>query len=283
MPVDAAAVADLANPMAPRPARALARRQETADTVTLHVRPLGEPLVSAPGQITMLSVFGIGEVPISISGDPDDNSEFVVTIRDVGAVTHALTGLASGDLLGARGPYGRGWPLDAAEGGDVVIVAGGIGMAPLRPALYHVLNRRDRFGGLWLAYGARSPADIVFRDQLHEWRGRFDMEVDVTVDRADPAWLGPVGVVTKLIPRQAFDPARTTAFVCGPEIMMTFTARALVDAGVPPERVFLTMERNMKCSIGFCGHCQFGRFFVCRDGPVFPYADVVDLMRIREV
>ncbi len=273
----------LANPMAPRPARVLSRHQETADTVTLHVRPLGEPLVSAPGQITMLSAFGIGEVPISISGDPDDNSEFVVTIRKVGAVTHALSTLGGGDLMGVRGPYGRGWPLDLAEGGDLVVVAGGIGMAPLRPALYHALNRRDRFAGLWLAYGARSPADIVFRQQLQEWRGRFDMEVDVTVDRADAAWRGAVGLVTKLIPRQSFEPSAATAFVCGPEIMMTFTARALVDAGVPADRVFITMERNMKCSIGFCGHCQLGPHFVCRDGPVFAYADVAGLMRIREV
>ncbi len=276
-------VATPGNAMAPRPARVLSRRHETADTVTLRVRPLGEPLVSAPGQITMLSAFGIGEVPISISGDPDDNSEFVVTIRDVGAVTHALSTLTGGDLLGVRGPYGRGWPLDLAEGGDLVVVAGGIGMAPLRPALYHALNRRDRYAGLWLAYGARSPAEIVFREQLQEWRGRFDMEVDVTVDRADAAWRGAVGVVTKLIPRQSFDPDRTTAFVCGPEIMMTFTARALVEAGVPAERVFITMERNMKCAVGFCGHCQFGPRFVCRDGPVFPHADVAALLRVREV
>ncbi len=275
--------AALANPMAPHPARVLARHQETADTVTLHVRPLGQPLVSAPGQITMLSVFGIGEVPISISGDPDDNSEFVVTIRNVGAVTRALTGLGSGDLMGARGPYGRGWPLEAAEGGDVVIVAGGIGMAPLRPALYHVLNRRDRYRRVALAYGARSPADIVYRSQLHDWRGRFDMEVEVTVDRGDPGWHGPVGVVTSVLPRLPFDTAATTAFVCGPEVMMRFAAEALRDAGVAPESIYVTMERNMKCSIGFCGHCQFGPLFVCREGPVFPYADVARLMRIWEV
>ncbi|MGZ4142453.1 MAG: FAD/NAD(P)-binding protein, partial [Actinomycetota bacterium] len=185
--------------------------------------------------------------------------------------------------LGIRGPFGTAWPVAAAEGRDLVIVAGGIGLAPLRPAIYAVLARRDRFGRVALLYGARTPEELLYAEQLAEWRARFDFEVEVTVDAAAPGWRGDVGVVSALIPRMAIDPESAVAFVCGPEIMMRFTIAGLRHRGVPEDRIVVSMERNMRCAIGFCGHCQFGPTFVCKDGPVFSYDRVAPWLRIREL
>jgi NAD(P)H-flavin reductase len=270
--------------MLPRSFRVTGRRKETPDTVTIDLEPDdGDALVFAPGQFTMLYVFGVGEVPISISGDPHRPGTLVHTVRSVGAVTDAIVALAVGDRVGIRGPYGVGWPVGAAEGGDLVIAAGGIGLAPLRPVIYDVLGRRERFGSVSLLYGSRSPADLLYPDELREWRSRFDLEVEVTVDRSDDAWLGDVGVVTGLLPRIAYDPARTAAMLCGPEIMMKVVANQLMSRGVSPHDIHVSLERNMKCAIGFCGHCQFGADFVCRDGPVLPYERVDDRLRVHEL
>jgi NAD(P)H-flavin reductase len=201
----------------------------------------------------------------------------------VGAVTRALCDVQVGREIGIRGPYGRGWPTDEAEGKDVLIIAGGIGLAPLRPAVVEILANRDRFGSLSVLYGVRKPEDLLFEDDLHSWRGRFDIEVEVTVDRSTPAWRGDVGVVTTLLPRVSFDPSNTIALVCGPEIMMKVVARELSDVGVSPEDMFLSIERNMKCAIGFCGHCQFGSDFICRDGPVMSYASVAARLGVPEL
>jgi NAD(P)H-flavin reductase len=231
----------------------------------------------------MLYVFGVGEVPISISGDPDRPENLMHTTRAVGTVTKAMAELQKGDVIGIRGPYGTSWPVDRAEGYDVVFVAGGIGLAPLRPALYHVLAHRDRYGKVVLLYGTRSPDDILYRSELEQWRSRFDLEVHVTVDYADATWRGNVGVVTSLIPKAPFDPLHSMAMICGPEVMMRFTAIELLKRGIEHEHIYLTMERNMKCAIGFCGHCQFGQHFVCRDGPVFSYARIGHMLSQWEV
>jgi len=273
-----------ADPMLPRPFEVRRVNAETYDTYTLELAPAdGRPLLFRPGQFNMLYLFGIGEVAISISGDPGRPSPLVHTLRAVGAVTRGLSALKKGDVVGVRGPFGNEWPLDAAAGHDVVLVAGGIGLAPLRPAIYRLLAERKRYGRVVLLCGSRSPQDILFRRELERWRSRFDLEVAVTVDYAAGDWNGLVGVVTLLIPRAGFDPSDTVALTCGPEVMMRFATRELERRGVPPEQIHLSMERNMKCAVGFCGHCQYGPHFICKDGPIFPYREIAPIFEIREV
>jgi NAD(P)H-flavin reductase len=264
------------------PWRVTANRRESHDTVTLELEP-PEPFGFQPGQFNMLRIPGIGEVPISISGDPSAAGPVLHTIRDVGAVTHALCSAQAGHQIGVRGPYGTSWPVQTAEGGDVVIVAGGIGLPPLRPAIYHVLGHRESFGRLVLLYGARTPSDLLFTGELGEWRSRFDLTVEVTVDTAGRGWRGTVGVVPDLIAKATFDPVNSVAFTVGPEIMMRFTVRALLAAGVPEDRVFMSMERDMQCGAALCGHCQLGPFLVCRDGPVFCYRPLARWLGVREL
>lgn len=272
------------DPMRPRPFRIERWQRDLSDTFTVDLEPLeGPPLTFLPGQFNMLYIHGAGEVPISISGDPAHPERLVHTTRAVGQVTNAMKTLRVGDVIGVRGPFGTPWPVEAADGHDVVIVAGGIGLAPLRPLIHAVLARRAKVGTVVLLYGARTPEDILYRKQVAGWRGRFDMTVHVTVDRATGRWSGPVGMVTKLIARGGFDARDTVAYVCGPEIMMRYAAQALIDKGVAPERLYLSMERNMKCAIGFCGHCQWGPDFVCKDGPVFRHDRVARRLAQSEV
>jgi NAD(P)H-flavin reductase len=268
------------NPMLPWPFQIRRFKFETEDTFTVELQPLGdlEEYTFLPGQFNMIYVFGVGEIPISISGDPANPRILVHTTRAVGAVTKAMDKMRRGDILGIRGPYGTPWPIDKAEGRDVVFVAGGIGLAPLRPALYEVVAHRERYGKVVLLYGTRTPTDVLFRQELEHWRARFDLEIYVTVDRAMSGWRGNVGVVTNLISRAPFDPSNTMAFVCGPEVMMRFTTMELHKRGVDNEHIFVSMERNMKCAIGMCGHCQFGSVFVCKDGPVFRYSQIKDML-----
>jgi len=260
-------------------------RLETDDTFTLELAPAGgrQPFPFSAGQFNMLYVHGIGEVPISISGDPGKPGTLVHTTRAVGAVTRGLRTLKKGDVLGVRGPFGVGWPVQQAEGHDIVVVAGGIGLAPLRPAIYQLLANRDRYGKLVILYGTRTPADILFRKEIEAWRARLDVEVYVTVDRATDSWHGNVGVVTKLIPKAPFDRTRTVAMICGPELMMRFTALELDKRGVETDHIYLSMERNMKCGVGLCGHCQCGATFICKDGPVFRYDAIKGLLSQREI
>jgi|SRR5581483_5973040 len=268
--------------MAPRPFRVARRRRELRDTWTLELEPIGgDPLELEPGQFTMLYAFGIGEVPISVSGRID--GPLVHTVRAVGAVSRAICAARPGSVLGVRGPFGNAWPVGEAAGADVVVVAGGIGLAPLRPALYELLRRRGEYGEVALLYGSRTPADLLYRTELARLRGRFDLQVDVTVDSAEGGWRGKVGVVPKLVAGPRFDPASAVALVCGPEIMMHFTARALLERGLPPERIYLSMERNMRCGLGHCGHCQLGPTLICRDGPVYRYDELEQLMAVREL
>ena len=256
-------------------------QRETADTVTLTIED-PESRGFTPGQFYMLYPFGIGESAISISGDPARPRAIEHTVRSVGMVTAALSSLRPGDRVGVRGPYGVGWPVDAATGGDVVVVAGGIGLAPLRPVIRHVLGARHRFGQVAVVIGSRTPAELLYPDEIHEWRGRFDLDVGVTVDSADASWMGPIGVVTRLIPGIGVDPAKTIAMLCGPEVMMRFAAIELERLGIPDDRIFVSLERNMQCAVGVCGHCQMGPVFVCKDGPVFPYSRVAPFMGVKE-
>lgn len=273
-----------ADPFLPRPYRVERTHQDLPDTVTLSLRPVSCPRPGfAPGQFNMLYAFGIGEVPISTSGDQADTETFVHTIRAAGAVSTALARLQPGATLGLRGPFGTAWPMAAAEGADIVIIAGGLGLAPLRPALYHILAHRGRYGRVSLLVGSRAPADLLYAAELEQWRQRGDLDVALTVDHADAGWHGHVGVVPSLIPRAGLDPRETVALVCGPEIMMRYAAAALRDAGLPASRIHLSMERNMKCAIGLCGHCQFGPDFICKDGPVLPLDRLAALLPVREI
>lgn len=266
------------------PWRVRRRIREAHDTFTLEMEsPAGEPFPFAAGQFNMLYVRGVGEVPISISGDPADTALIRHTTREVGAVSKAMRKLDAGDTIGVRGPLGVGWPIEAVAGRDVVLVAGGIGLAPLRPALYRLIADRDNYGKIVLLYGTRSPQDILFKRELERWRAQFDLEIHVTVDRAIGSWRGHVGVVTTLIARAPFDPLQTVAMVCGPEIMMRYTLMELARRGVREDDMYLSMERNMKCGVGTCGHCQLGPFFVCRDGPVFNYSQIKWLLGKAEV
>ncbi|OAN51483.1 FAD/NAD(P)-binding protein [Magnetospirillum moscoviense] len=272
------------DPMLPVLFRIEKVRRDLSDTFTMELVPeAGGEFSFKPGQFNMLYVFGVGEIPISISGDPGDRSVLVHTTRAVGAVSSALDSLKAGDQIGVRGPYGTAWPIESAYGQDVVFVAGGVGLAPLRPAIYHAMNNRERYGKVMVLYGARTPEDILFKKELERWRGRFDMDVLVTVDRATGKWSGNVGVVTNLVARGGFDPLHTTAFVCGPEVMMRYGASALEKKGVARDTIWISMERNMKCGVGLCGHCQWGSHFVCKDGPVFRYDSVADLFQVREL
>ncbi|HVM75475.1 MAG TPA: FAD/NAD(P)-binding protein [Candidatus Saccharimonadales bacterium] len=246
-------------------------KQETEDTFTVGLVPdeANTRFSYMPGQFNMLYVFGVGEVPISISGDPSVTSRLEHTTRRVGVVTTAMGQLRAGDMIGVRGPYGTHWPVTEEAGRDVLIVAGGIGLAPLRPVLYLLMAHREKYRKIVLLYGARSPEEILYKRELERWRGKFDLEVQVTVDRGSSAWRGNVGVVTPLVARAPFTPSNTIALLCGPEIMMRFAVNELQKRGVPADRTYLSLERNMKCAVGFCGHCQYGSMFVCKDGPVF--------------
>jgi len=283
--IETADARGIVEPMLPVLFRIRRVRNETHDIFSLELEPVdGTTLFSfKAGQFNMLYAFGVGEVPISISGDPTDASVLIHTIRSVGTVTNALRSLRQGGSLGVRGPFGSHWPVAEAAGSDIVIVAGGIGLAPLRPALYHVLSQREKYGKVVLLYGTRSPEDILYRRELERWRSRFDLEISITVDRAPSGWRGNVGVVTSLIPRVSFDPVNTVAMVCGPEVMMRFTVQELQKRGIKGEDIYVSMERNMKCAIGFCGHCQYGPVFICKDGPVFSYNRIRDLFGLREI
>jgi NAD(P)H-flavin reductase len=270
--------------MTPTPFRVRSAREELSHTFTVELEPPNGDFRFKPGQFVMVYAFGIGEVPISISSSPTREATILLTIRRTGAVTHALGRLKPGGFVGIRGPYGTPWPMEEAEGRDLLIIGGGIGLAPLRPAIYHAMENRDEYERVIVLYGTRTPDDILFKSQLERFGARTDVTSLITVDAADRGWQGSVGVVTRLIGRVGFDPANSMAMVCGPEIMMTVTAERLMEGyAMAPEDIYVTMERNMKCGIGVCGHCQFGPKFICTDGAVFPYSEVGDLFNIKGV
>lgn len=272
-----------ADPMLPTMYRIAQRTRESRHTVTVMLAPTGPPIPTPrPGQFAMLWAWGVGEVPISLAGLPGDDT-LLHTLRDVGPVTAALCRYDTGDLVGVRGPLGTPWPLDAARGGDVVIVAGGIGLAPVRPVVLSILADRAAYGRVSLIVGARTVHDLLYRGELDRWWREGDIDVRTTVDTPCSHWRGSVGVVTQELRRVPIDAPRTVAMICGPEVMMRLVGAALMDLGVPGRQVHLSLERNMQCGIGQCGHCQLAGRFVCIDGPVCTWAEVQGLLRVAEL
>jgi len=277
-----AEAAPAAGPMLPQPFRVRRRRRETSDTWTLTLEPLaGDGLEPAPGQFTMVYAFGVGEIAISVSGA--DRGLLTHTVRAVGAVSGAISAARTGTVLGVRGPFGNSWPLAEAAGADVVVVAGGVGLAPLRTSVRWLERAHTDYGEVTLLYGGRTPGDLLYRRELDQLARRGKVRLGVTVDAAARGWEGTVGVVPKLVGGARFDPGSAVALVCGPEIMMRFSAEALIERGVAPERIYVSMERNMQCGVGHCGHCQLGPTLICRDGPIYSYEQLVSLMEVREL
>jgi len=275
----------IGNPMTPEPFVLKHVFKETPDTYGLVLEPENgiENCVFHPGQFSMLWVFGVGEMPISISGDPADRARLTYTVRSVGEATSALVSSRAGDSIGIRGPLGRGWPMEAARGKDVIVVAGGIGLAPLRPVIYEILNHRSDYGRLILLYGARSLHDVLYRKELSAWARQPETQVLTTVDYGGLSWRGHVGVVTTLFKFARLRPAQSVAMICGPELMMRFVTGELEAHGIARDDIYLSMERNMKCALGFCGHCQYGPHFICKDGPVFSYERLRPLLEKYEL
>jgi len=271
------------DPMRPALYRVVDKVRETSATTTLVLAPTESALrMGAPGQFNMLWSWGVGEIPVSASAIPSSDL-LVHTIRDVGSVSHALCSAQPGGIVGARGPFGRGWDLDAARGHDVVIVAGGIGLAPLRPVVQAILAERDEFAGVFLVVGARAADELLFRSELDSWWQHRRIAVRTIVDRPSADWHGSVGIVTNELPRLSLDAERTVAMVCGPEIMMRFVAAHLTEQGVNPRRIQVSLERNMQCAVEHCGHCQLGGTFVCADGPVLGWEVAETLLSVAEL
>ncbi|WP_336053961.1 FAD/NAD(P)-binding protein [Streptomyces sp. CA2R101] len=267
--------------LAPLPYRVVGRRDETADTAEIVLEPVGSALPPfVPGQFAMVYAFGVGDIPLSLSGIA--GSRLTHTIRAVGAVSGALHGLQPGETAGVHGPFGTGWDLPTAAGRDLVIVAGGLGLAPLRPLVHAALATPHRYGRLNILIGARTPADLLCTRDIGRWRAA-GARVQITVDRPDDGWQGDVGVVTALLGRARFDPAGAAAFLCGPEVMIRGAARDLVHRGLAPDRIRISLERTMHCGTGHCGHCQLGPLLLCRDGPVVTWSRAEDLLAVREL
>ncbi|MEO1765808.1 FAD/NAD(P)-binding protein [Thiobacter aerophilum] len=273
------------NPYLPQPARILKRRQESDTVFTLRLRfedvGLRARYRFAPGQFNMVYLLGVGEVPISIVSDPELDGVFDHTIRCVGRVTEGLASLHEGECVGIRGPYGRGWPLSEAQGRDLLVITGGLGCAPVVSVIHYAIRHRRRFGKLTIIQGVKHSDDMIYRDQYQAWSQVPNTEVHVAANAVRGAWPWHVGPVTELIAQAEPDPERTVVMMCGPEGMMLAAARMLMDKGLPDTALFLSLERNMQCGIGHCGHCQIGGQFVCRDGPVFNFAQVRSWFGVR--
>lgn len=272
-------------PMVPRLLDVTRVRREYPGVVTFELDPgpLGGHFAFTQGQFNMLYAFGAGEAPISISGDPRKTERIVHTVRAVGPVTRKFERLKKGDTVGLRGPFGGSWPLGDAVGRHILFIGGGLGLAPLRPAIYEALARRETFADVALLYGTQNPDTILYRSEVEKWTRQKKMDVLCSVDRAHGGWEGNVGVVTMFLDKMLKDPVKTSVFMCGPEVMMRIAAEALLGRGVDARMIFLSMERNMQCAVGHCGHCQLGPHFICKDGPVFEYARMRPVMSLREV
>ncbi|MGY4708797.1 FAD/NAD(P)-binding protein [Mycolicibacterium sp. CBM1] len=271
--------------MAPVPYRVRSRVPENTDSVTLCLEPVTTELSTPrPGEFMMLYAFGVGEVAISVSGDPAvADGTITHTIRAVGAVSARLCAARPGSTIGVRGPFGTSWGLDTATGRDLVIVAGGVGLAPLRPVILGALSDRHNYGRVVLIAGARSQRDFLYPAELQRWQEDSRLELHRTVDVPIQGWPGETGFVTEPLGRLSLVPQNVTAFLCGPEPMMRFGAAALLDKGVAPTDIRVSLERNMQCGIGWCGHCQLGPLLVCRDGPVVGYDVARSLLETEEL
>jgi NAD(P)H-flavin reductase len=271
----------VANPYLPWEAEVIEHIAEAPNIVTLRLRLTDAELHDAyrfnPGQFNMMYLYGVGEVPISIVSDPEDEDSLDHTIRAVGRVTRALVRLETGDRIGIRGPYGRGWPMQAAQGKDIVIVTGGLGCAPVMSVINYVLKRREAFGRLTILQGVRHSDDLIWRQHYERWAAMPDTAVHLAADVGGHNWPYSVGTVIVLLERAELDPDNSIVMMCGPERMMKASAQTLMGRGFAPESLWLSLERNMQCGIGHCGHCQYGPLFVCHDGPVFHYPQIASL------
>lgn len=266
----------------PHVATILGIRDETPDTKTYTLR-LRDPhqhdaFGYLPGQFVELSVFGIGEAPFCFASSPTRRESFQTTVRRTGRLTDALHRLGTGEEVGIRGPCGNGFDLQGARGRDLLFVAGGIGLPPLRGLIWNVLDEREQFGEVTILYGARTPADLVYKDELEVWAERADVSFHVTVDRGAPGWDGNVGMVPTLFEKVTLHPETTLAYVCGPPIMIKFVIQDLLMRGFAEEAVISTLERTMQCGVGKCNHCAIGHRTICRDGPVFSYRQMKELV-----
>ncbi|MBV9321464.1 MAG: FAD/NAD(P)-binding protein [Mycobacterium sp.] len=282
---DVAAWPSAISPMTPVPHRVRTRVVESFESATIRLEPVGQRLPRpTPGQFMMLYAFGVGEIAMSVSGVPSAADDTLGhTIRSVGAVSRALHDAETGTVVGVRGPFGTDWGLSSCAGRDLVIVAGGCGLAPVRPVILQTLAERSRFGRVVLVAGARTPQHFLFRDEAAEWSRNPLLEAELIVDAAGPEWPWQVGLVTEPLRRLALNPQRTTALICGPEPMMRFSAQALAEKGVAANDIRVSLERNMQCGIGWCGHCQLGPLLLCRDGPVVGYDVAEPLLRVQEL
>ena len=274
------------DPMVPEVYEKLSFKEETVDTFTMELQAVdrkNNKFKFLPGQFCMLHVFGVGESAISISGDPSKHDTIVHTVRNVGLVTKALKELPVGATLGVRGPFGTAWPVEEARGKDVVVMTGGIGLAPLRPMIYEILSNRKHYGKVSLLYGARTPSDILYAEEIKKWEKTNDMEVIVTVDKADSTWQGNVGVVTGLLQKTKIAKNNVIALICGPEIMIHYSVLELEKIGLQQKDIYVSMERNMQCGVGYCGHCMVGSKFICKNGPVLRYDNAEQLLKVREL
>jgi NAD(P)H-flavin reductase len=274
------------NPMVPQFVKISKMVWETEHVYTIYLTPNEEmdgKFGFRPGQFNMLYAFGIGEAAISISSSPYKPRKIIHTIHKIGSVTSALSKLKKGSYVGIRGPFGSSWPLVESKGKDVCILAGGIGLAPLRPVVYSLIKNKKNYRNITILYGARTPQDILYRVELEQWSKLDGVQVEVTVDRGDQSWKGNIGFAANLLSYVKLDNKNTITMVCGPEIMMKYSIEELIGKGTPEENIFLSLERNMKCAVGFCGHCQYGPQFICKDGPVFNYPVIKYLFEKKEI
>ncbi len=270
------------SPYLPREAEIVGRTEESANTFSLHLRLTdGEPYAFEPGQFNMLYLYGSGEVPISVVGESEEDATLTHTVRALGRITNGLARLKVGDRIGLRGPYGRGWPMQQAQDRDLVVVTGGLGCAPSVSIIHHVLQHRARYGHLSILQGVKHTDDLIWRSQYDAWAALPEVTVLLAADVAEPGWHGHVGLVTALFDQLSLRPEQTVAMLCGPEPMMRAAAEGLHGRGIAAEAIYLSMERNMHCALGHCGHCQMGGNFVCRDGPVFAWPAIRGLLGVR--
>ena len=275
----------MSNPYLPLEAKIIERIQESPGLFTLRLR-LTDPTQQAaytfkPGQFNMLYLHGVGEVAISIVSDPQDEQIIDHTIRAVGRVTHGIEQLKRGDRIGLRGPYGNGWPMARAEQKDVVVITGGLGCAPVVSVIEYVARRRERFGHLNIVQGVKHSSDFIWRERYDNWRQLADTQVLLAADAGEPIWPWHIGRVTDLFEQLCFNPDQVMVVMCGPEGMMKVVVKNMLERDVSEDDLYLSMERNMHCGIGHCGHCQYGDKFICRDGPIFSYAEIKSLFKVK--
>ncbi|EKD71091.1 MAG: hypothetical protein ACD_46C00274G0001 [uncultured bacterium] len=273
------------DPYLPLEAEIVDRTQESSTIFTIHIRfvecECRERFLFLPGQFNMLYLYGVGEVAISIVSDPEEKKILKHSMRAIGRVTKAIQKLQPGDRIGVRGPFGRGWPLNQARHKDVVVVTGGLGCAPTVSVINYILGRRDQYGALKILQGVKHSDDFIYRKQYSKWQESPNTEIHIAADQAGPKWPWGVGYVTDMIQSLTLDPDNTITMMCGPEMMMRTAIHSLVKKGIPEENIYLSMERNMECGIGQCGHCQYGGLFICKDGPIFPYPVIKSLFSVE--